>query len=197
MWREWYEKNRDHRQAYQRQRRLDNIEVVRSRESARRSSPAYREEARMRTAAWVAQNHERHLAASRAWYKAHGAEQNDRRREEKRAYYLANKERMRESSRRWTESNRERARHYCQTWSARRRGNGGSHTIEEWRDLCVRHGHRCAYCGAQKRLERDHVVPLSRGGTNSIDNILPACRSCNARKNAKTADEFRAALKVA
>lgn len=43
------------------------------------------------------------------------------------------------------------------------------------------HGH-CAYCGTEieyKDMQVDHVKPLRIGGKDSIDNILPACRSCN------------------
>ena len=43
-------------------------------------------------------------------------------------------------------------------------------------------------------LEQDHRVPLDRGGMNWIENILPACRVCNARKHLMTEDEFRARL---
>ena len=41
----------------------------------------------------------------------------------------------------------------------------------------------CAYCGATDRpLQRDCVLPLSRGGRYTLDNIAPACGSCNASK---------------
>lgn len=41
----------------------------------------------------------------------------------------------------------------------------------------------CAYCGAHDpSLQRDCVLPLSRGGRYTLDNIVPACRSCNASK---------------
>jgi len=41
----------------------------------------------------------------------------------------------------------------------------------------------CAYCGATDRaLQRDCVQALSRGGRYTLDNIAPACRSCNASK---------------
>ena len=41
----------------------------------------------------------------------------------------------------------------------------------------------CAYCGASKRpLQRDCVLPLSRGGRYTLTNIAPACRSCNTSK---------------
>jgi 5-methylcytosine-specific restriction endonuclease McrA len=41
----------------------------------------------------------------------------------------------------------------------------------------------CAYCGATDGpLQRDCVLPLSRGGRYTLDNIAPACRACNASK---------------
>ena len=41
----------------------------------------------------------------------------------------------------------------------------------------------CAYCGAtDKPLQRDCVLPLSRGGRYTLDNIAPACPACNASK---------------
>jgi 5-methylcytosine-specific restriction endonuclease McrA len=41
----------------------------------------------------------------------------------------------------------------------------------------------CAYCGAvDGALQRDCVLPISRGGRYTVDNVVPACRSCNASK---------------
>ncbi len=40
----------------------------------------------------------------------------------------------------------------------------------------------CAYCGAPGPLQRDCVLPISRGGRYTLDNVVPACRSCNASK---------------
>jgi 5-methylcytosine-specific restriction endonuclease McrA len=41
----------------------------------------------------------------------------------------------------------------------------------------------CAYCGATDRpLQRDCVLPVSRGGRYTVDNVVPACASCNASK---------------
>jgi hypothetical protein len=41
----------------------------------------------------------------------------------------------------------------------------------------------CAYCGAiREPLQRDCVLPISRGGRYTLDNVVPACRSCNASK---------------
>jgi 5-methylcytosine-specific restriction endonuclease McrA len=43
----------------------------------------------------------------------------------------------------------------------------------------------CAYCGTQptETMQRDCVLALSRGGRYTLDNIVPACRSCNASKS--------------
>ena len=53
-----------------------------------------------------------------------------------------------------------------------------------YRDRC-----RCQYCGqvfSQKQLNLDHVVPLSRGGASSWDNVVCACIACNTRKGARS-----------
>lgn len=49
------------------------------------------------------------------------------------------------------------------------------------RAIFLRDNHRCQYCGATAE-NIDHVVPRSRGGTHSWDNVVAACRPCNARK---------------
>jgi 5-methylcytosine-specific restriction endonuclease McrA len=49
------------------------------------------------------------------------------------------------------------------------------------RSVFARDGHRCQYCGGQAE-NIDHVVPRSRGGTHSWDNVVAACRRCNAQK---------------
>lgn len=42
----------------------------------------------------------------------------------------------------------------------------------------------CAYCGAiDTAFQRDCVLPISRGGRYTLDNVVPACRSCNASKS--------------
>jgi 5-methylcytosine-specific restriction endonuclease McrA len=51
---------------------------------------------------------------------------------------------------------------------------------------------RCAYCGAQVDLTVDHRVPLSRGGDDSMENLIPACLSCNSSKHDRTELEFQA-----
>ena len=53
---------------------------------------------------------------------------------------------------------------------------------EQWASLQAAWG-GCAYCGATDRaLQRDCVLPISRGGRYTLDNIAPACGACNASK---------------
>ncbi|MGZ4508189.1 MAG: HNH endonuclease [Blastococcus sp.] len=55
-------------------------------------------------------------------------------------------------------------------------------SAEQWAALQAAWG-GCAYCGATGTpLQRDCVLPISRGGRYTLDNIAPACRSCNASK---------------
>ena len=55
-------------------------------------------------------------------------------------------------------------------------------SVEQWTQLIAAWG-GCAYCGeTDQALQRDCVLALSRGGRYTLDNIVPACRSCNTSK---------------
>jgi 5-methylcytosine-specific restriction endonuclease McrA len=56
------------------------------------------------------------------------------------------------------------------------------------RSVFARDGHRCQYCGAQAE-NIDHVVPKSRGGSHSWDNVVASCRRCNAAKEDRLLEE--------
>lgn len=52
-------------------------------------------------------------------------------------------------------------------------------------------GRLCAYCGnSDGPFELEHITPLSRGGTNALDNLTVSCRPCNRKKYTLTAAEF-------
>jgi 5-methylcytosine-specific restriction endonuclease McrA len=60
------------------------------------------------------------------------------------------------------------------------------------RNLMVRDAHQCQYCGrkpALRELNIDHVVPRSRGGIDSWENLVTSCKTCNLRKGWRTPDE--------
>jgi 5-methylcytosine-specific restriction endonuclease McrA len=53
----------------------------------------------------------------------------------------------------------------------------------EWNDLIAKYRSHCAYCGKVfAKLVRDHVIPVSKGGSDNITNIAPSCVSCNSAK---------------
>ena len=56
-------------------------------------------------------------------------------------------------------------------------------------ELCKKHfAYCCAYCGRKpKVLSRDHLIPLSQGGSSNLENIIPCCQNCN---NSKSNREF-------
>lgn len=54
---------------------------------------------------------------------------------------------------------------------------------------------KCQYCGATSDLTLDHVVPRSRGGKSSWDNLVTACKSCNSKKGDRTPQEAKMPLK--
>jgi 5-methylcytosine-specific restriction endonuclease McrA len=60
------------------------------------------------------------------------------------------------------------------------------------RTVLARDGYTCQYCGAQpdkSELTLDHVVPRSRGGRSSWENVVTACTRCNQRKGCHTPKE--------
>ena len=130
------------------------------------------------------------------------AERNARHREKERPYHRTydrkwrathpltaeQKERQAKRGAEWQKNNPERCRLAEHKHRTSVTGNGGFFTPEEWFTLCFACGFRCLCCGRLKKLESDHVVPVSKGGTSWLWNIQPLCRTCNARKGTKSTD---------
>lgn len=65
----------------------------------------------------------------------------------------------------------------------------GYHTQGEWWVLKAQYNWTCPSCKREEpniKLTRDHIIPVSRGGSDNIENIQPLCRSCNSKKYIKT-----------
>jgi len=118
------------------------------------------------------------------------AENGEKDRENARRWYKANREKAREKNRRWRKANPEKHRAYEHR---RRASKAGAFTIphtEEdlldfWRFIGV-DPDRCWYCALDgrdsPREHTDHVIPLSKGGSETVWNKRPACASCNTSK---------------
>lgn len=182
-----------------RRREQDRARYAADRESiTRRKREQYVGERAERTRATNRRSYERNKAALSQRRKDKRREHGDSIREKERvaraAWYKANAPRRLEYNRAWRARNLERSRAYVRTSGLKRRSAMGEFKADEWFALLARYGGRCAYCGGRDRIEADHRIPLCRGGTNRIDNILPACMPCNRRKHRKTEEEFRAFL---
>ena len=64
----------------------------------------------------------------------------------------------------------------------------GTYSPTEWLALCDKQDNRCLRCFGLKPLSVDHVVPLSRGGSNTIENLQGLCRECNSIKGTDDTD---------
>lgn len=63
-------------------------------------------------------------------------------------------------------------------------------TYEEWEECKAYFDHKCAYCGEDKKLTYDHFIPFSNGGSFKVDNIIPACSTCNSSKSNKSFEQW-------
>ena len=146
------------------------------REYIKRTAERHRQQSREAMRRWRAKNPAARLARDRAYKLRHLAQ-------------------VRAGQRRHAEKYPEQRRAISLRRRAREMRATGNFTLGEWLQLLTDYGHRCAYCGSTGPLHADHRVPLCRGGSHYITNILPACRSCNLRKGAMSESEFRQRLR--
>lgn len=151
---------------------------------------------------WVRNNKEKAYASRREYAKRNP----EKTKEYKKRYREKNINKIRKQSSDWQKANRDKANarykrwvdnnlgivaHHSRLRRARHENADGSHTLDEFRELCDRYGWVCLCCGtnnSDKQLTADHVVPLVKGGSNYIDNIQPLCGPCNSSKSIKIID---------
>lgn len=117
--------------------------------------------------------------------------------EENREIYLAGKKEYNQKSRdkqkiwheNWVKNNKERyrKRRLINTHKrlAMKRSLPNDFTLTEWEECKKHFGNSCAYCGEKDKLQKEHFIPLSKGGEFTINNILPSCVRCNKSKYIK------------
>jgi len=164
----------------------------------RQESLAYRtnngDKVRAAVARWQRENHEKR----QAYEEAHKAEKKAR----NKARYLKNKALMNAQSAAYYAAHRMAMRQKHADWyaqhpewiqekterrrTARTEAPLNDLTAAQWEEIKNAYDHRCVYCGRKmKRLTQDHITPLSKGGSHTLANVVPACQSCNSKKHAK------------
>lgn len=134
-----------------------------------------------------------HAAERLAEERARADTANKRRRQQ----YAANKEQKRAYGRakkkRLYRKNLHEYRHKNAETQRKRRKLVGSHTVEQWLARVAYFGWRCRYCACEltdTTLTKDHVIPVTKGGTDWPSNLVPACDPCNIRKGNRSFLKF-------
>ena len=71
-----------------------------------------------------------------------------------------------------------------------------NYDVKKWyliiNEVFKRDNYTCQYCGTKGgKLEADHIIPFSKGGRDSLDNLTTSCRRCNRQKKDKSIEEFK------
>lgn len=108
--------------------------------------------------------------------------------EKERAWHHSNKEYKSNYQKKWQKENKDKLTLYRH----RRREliKGGDLTSNQIKELFITHPF-CEYCHSIYDLCLDHIIPISKGGLNTLSNVTIACRSCNCSKHNKLLSEWR------
>ena len=131
-------------------------------------------------------------AGSKAWRQANP----ERFKKMGKNYYEKNRKDILIQAKTYRLSNRVRRNHWNSVRRARKRNAGGSHTTHQWLDKLELYKGYCHWCLRIVKgvTHKDHVIPLAKGGSDDITNVVPSCASCNLSKKAQMPHEFAGRL---
>lgn len=132
------------------------------------------------------------------WYQEHSEYYSEYRKKNRekilaylKEYYQENKRLFLENRRKYRKTEEGKASHQRGGFKIRAGEREIINTLsaQEWLDILEKYNYKCAYCGidfSEDILpERDHITPISKGGNNIKENIVPSCKSCNLKKSNK------------
>jgi len=108
--------------------------------------------------------------------------------DQQRAYYHAHAKSFIARTGAWNKAHPGAAAVYTRNRRARLAKAPGRFTRAEWQHVKERQDYTCLDCGQREpaiKLTIDHIIPISKGGSNDIANIAGRCQSCNSRKGAR------------
>ena len=112
----------------------------------------------------------------------------ERIREKSRRWYRKNANKVAEKTKKWRQENPDKRKDFRHKRRAKVFGGMPATCSSKIKEMKSKKVGSCSYCGVVMEtinLTIDHVIPLSRGGKHSPDNLAFACRSCNSSKGAK------------
>ena len=106
----------------------------------------------------------------------------------KKKYYENNKDKLKKCR----ENNKDKYKEYNHKRRALKVGNGGSYTKSQWLDTLEYFDYKCAYTGEciKHSCHVEHIVPISKGGTSYIWNLVPSTASANLSKQNRDMEEW-------
>ena len=108
-------------------------------------------------------------------------------------WYVQNKTKHYENGQKWRANNKEKTSQHRSKRRALVNGSKVHYTAKDVTRVYHHHRGRCFYCGEKisKNYHIEHIIPLSRGGSNGCGNITIACIVCNSKKGQKYIMEWK------
>lgn len=131
---------------------------------------------------WAEENKDKIRARDRARVRIRTKENREQMKEYKKEYRRNNQEKIKLYNKKYRKINRNKRIIEKHIRRATLRDLPIGFTVEQWEECKQYFGQLCAYCGGRRDLTQDHFIPLLEGGEYTINNIVPACETCNSSK---------------
>jgi HNH endonuclease len=128
-----------------------------------------------------------HINESKAYNKAYNLKNKEEKRRYNAQYREANKPRLLLKEQAYRLAHPEVGKEHTQRRRAQKAGAAlNDLTHAQWLEIQAAQDYRCYYCHkrCKGRLTQDHIIPLSKGGSHTLHNVIGACSLCNSKKQA-------------